>query len=294
MLLCLAGSAVAWGQQPQQIPAEPEPTPVKIDPAPEDSAPAGKGGGAVLEIPEEPTAAIPIAEDKRPTGSTTLSERAYWKDIVVIPRKSFLKGGRFEVAPYWGFTVNDALIKHQTFGGEANYFITDALSVGIEGNLYIKDITDTVARVQVQDRRIPTLNKYIFGGHLNFGYVPVYGKFAVFNRWITHWELFVSAGVGMVKSQIIPRDPRNQPFESYNVAANLGVGARLFLNDWLALNVAIRDYIFRDQFESTSRPSGQSAADAKANADPAFINNVVFHVGLSIFLPTRFKYTSLR
>ena len=47
---------------------------------------------------------------QRPT--TTLS----WQDIVVVPRKAFLKGGRLEFAPFAGLTVNDNLIRHYMFG----------------------------------------------------------------------------------------------------------------------------------------------------------------------------------
>ena len=36
---------------------------------------------------------------------------------------------------------------------------------------------------------------YLYGGSLNFGYVPVYGKFAWFNKRIVHWEIWASAGL---------------------------------------------------------------------------------------------------
>src|SRR5436190_5744582 len=39
-----------------------------------------------------------------------------WQDIVVIPRKRFLKGGRLELSPFVGTSINDILIQHYVFG----------------------------------------------------------------------------------------------------------------------------------------------------------------------------------
>ena len=52
--------------------------------------------------------------------ATTLS----WQDIVVVPRKAFLKGSRAEFAPFSGLTLNDNLIRHYVFGGDINFFLS--------------------------------------------------------------------------------------------------------------------------------------------------------------------------
>ena len=85
--------------------------------------PGHDGDEQAAKVEEEITG--PKAQ--RPT--TTLS----WQDIVVVPRKAFLKGGRLELAPFAGITVNDNLIRHYVFGVDLNYFLTDALWVGAPG-----------------------------------------------------------------------------------------------------------------------------------------------------------------
>jgi len=37
-----------------------------------------------------------------------------------------------------------------------------------------------------------------------------------------------------------------------------------------------------------------TADEAKADADSAFINNIMFQIGLSFWLPTSFEYTTFR
>src|SRR5207248_8664238 len=56
------------------------------------------------------------AAGEQPAGARTKS----WEDIVVVPRKAFLKGGRLELAPFSGITLNDVLIRHYIFGGDLN------------------------------------------------------------------------------------------------------------------------------------------------------------------------------
>lgn len=222
--------------------------------------------------------------------STSLS----WQDIVVVPRKRFLKAGRFELAPFTGISVNDILIRHYVFGVDLNYFLSNALWVGLQGDYYIKSLTDTEALLGLQYNRIPTLNKYLYGGSLNFGYVPIYGKFALFNRNILHWEIFASAGFGVTQTEIIPRTPGDATFTTTALTPNFAVGGRFFLFDWLTVNYAFRDYIILDKFEPTDRMQGEPIAAVKARAEGKLIQNVMFYVGVGVYLPTRFQYKTPR
>jgi outer membrane beta-barrel protein len=222
--------------------------------------------------------------------------QASWQDIVVVVRKPFLKVNRIELLPQWGVTMNDNLIRHVQFNGQINYFLTDVLAVGVEGHLYAKGLREPFDLVARQARRLPTVNQYNWGAALNFHYVPVYGKFAIFDRHIIHWESFFTAGVGVTQSEVLPRDPAFRPFTNFLITPNVGVSMRFFITKFLTVNLGVRDYIFVDSFEPTSRGPGmfESAADAKANADSSLINNVVFQAGLSFWFPMSFEYTTFR
>jgi len=230
-------------------------------------------------------------------GAST-SSTLTWQDIVVVPRKRFLKGGRFELAPFTGVSVNDILIQHFVFGVDLNYFLTDALSVGLQGNYYIKHLTDREADVGLQYDRIPTLNRYLWGAALNFGYVPAYGKFAFFNKGIMHWEIVASAGFGITQTEIIPRDVSLAAFQNLALTPNVGIGGRFFVTDWLTINYMLRDYIILDKFEPLlrSKETGMfvDPASAKAHADAKMVNNVMFYLGVGVYLPTGFQYKTPR
>jgi outer membrane beta-barrel protein len=257
---------------------EPE---IEIEP----DEPADKPAEPEVEVEiDEPAAETPAA---RAQAVPKLGEtRGSWADIVTVVRKPFLKANRLEIMPSWQITMNDNMIRHYSLDVEANYHLTDVLSVGVEGQFFIKDLLEPFDLVARQYRRLPTLNEYNWAGSLNFHYVPLYAKIAMFNRRIVHWETFITAGVGITQSEVIPRS--GNPADSFTntlITPNVGIGARVFLTKWITFNIGVKDYIFVDQFEALQEgddPSGK------------LINHVMFNIGVSLWFPTSFRYTTFR
>ena len=238
-----------------------------------------------------------VEEEVGGAKATVKTSTLSWNDIVVIPRKAFLKGGRLEFQPFTGITVNDNLIRHYVFGLDLNYFLTDVFWVGLQGQYFIHQLTNQEELLGSEFNLAPSLNQYQYGGALNFGYVPVYGKFAWFNRSIVSWEIWASAGFGFTWTKVIPRDPANSAaaFTNTDLTPNIGIGSRFFLLDWLTVNFALRDYILPDKFETQMKPDPYTnATDAKANGQSVLVNNVVFSIGVGFYLPTKFQYKTPR
>jgi len=219
--------------------------------------------------------------------------RVAWQDIVVVVRKPFLKVSRLEILPTYAITMNDNIIQHHMFGGSLNYYLTDVLAVGIEGQYFIKNLREPFDLVARQARRLPTVNKYKYGASLNFHYVPIYGKFAVLNEHVIHWESFFTAGVGFTESEVLPRDPKYRAFDNFLITPNVGIAMRFFLTKFLTVHVGVRDYIFLDRFEATDRTEVDPDA-ARDGADSTLVNNVMFQAGVSFWFPTSFRYTTFR
>jgi outer membrane beta-barrel protein len=219
-----------------------------------------------------------------------------WQDIVVVMRKPFLKIRRTDLMPFLSTTMNDNMIRHYSAGAQFNYFLTDVLAVGVEGQYYTKQFREPFDLVGRQARRLPTINKYNFSAALNFHYVPVYGKFAILDKKLVAWETYFTAGVGVTQSEVIPRDPRFGAFTNLLITPNIGASMRFFLFQWLTVNVGIRDYIFVDKFEPVGRSETMytTPEQAKEAADSTLINNVMFQVGVSFWIPPTFEYTTFR
>ncbi|HRC56193.1 MAG TPA: outer membrane beta-barrel domain-containing protein [Kofleriaceae bacterium] len=160
------------------------------------------------------------------------------------------------------------------------------------------------------------LNKMPLHGAAYVSLTPWYGKLAAFDSAFVNFDFYFQAGVSFAQLQsdcpasicndTAPGQPRPDPnnagetlppdFNPNNdpplnsggrVGAYLGAGIHVFLNDFLALDLTVRDYAFNDN------PSG---ADYDANRfvnddDSRFLNHLFMGVGLSVMLPMKAKRT---
>lgn len=269
---------------------------------PEEAAPAG--GDKAPPVDTAPAANLDLdlsdvtggetpTETKKPTEAAGAPRRS-WEDIVVVPRKAFLKKHRVELAPFAGITLNDPLIRHYSFGGDLNYYITDVLSVGLEGQYFIKELSERESLTGLQYYLVPTLNKLKYHYALAFGYVPGYGKFGLFNKWIVHWDLTFGLGVGMMRTEIIPRKFGDASFTNDDITGQVGLGVRLFVLDWLTLSLTFRDYIYNDKFESKNRTGEQSIAEVKQSAESQLVQNIMMFFSVGFYIPPSFTYRTPR
>jgi len=290
-------------KKPAETPAQQQPAPaqqqqeqqpvIEIEPENQPATPAAPGTPAATPGATAPATPAAPEEPVKPVAAGTKQES--WQDVVVVVRKPFLKNGRFELQPSFQVTLNDNMIRHYAPTAQLIYWLTDALGVGVEGQFYTHFDTFLEAHDLVGEdyRRVPTLNEYVFGAALDFHYVPIYAKFAMFNNYMVHWEGMFTAGVGVTESRVLPRNQAFPGWENFNITPNIGFEARVFLASWLTLNISVRDYIFVDKFENVMRDT-PDVEMAKANATSQLINNIMFGVGISLWVPPTFSYTTFR
>jgi outer membrane beta-barrel protein len=302
----VGAAALTWAVGLPTALAQPKPTPApagddEIEMDGDDQPVGGVDEGEIEmdgDTAPEPDLSADLAADTSDAVKIDTTSRdvkaVSWKDIVVVMRKPFLKLGRTDLMPFLATTMNDNMIRHTGAGAQINYYLTDVLAVGVEGQYFAKNFREPFDLVGRQARRLPTVNKYNFAAALNFHYVPVYGKFAVLDKKLVHWEAYFTAGVGFTQTEVVPRDPRFPGFTNFNITPNVGASMRFFMAKWATINLGIRDYIFVDKFEPTDRMMYTSAADAKDHAETAFINNVMFQLGASFWIPPSFEYTTFR
>jgi outer membrane beta-barrel protein len=255
------------------------------------------------ELPDLSDEVNEAATQKEEAASEATAARRSWDDIVVVPRKGFLKRHRFEVAPFSAISINDTMIRHYSFGGDLTFYLTDVFSVAAEGQYFIKERSERESLVGLQFNRATTLNRFKYSASLVFGYVPGYGKFGLFNKYIVHWDVTVNAGIGLIWTENLPVLPTNPAFSNLDVMPHFAVSTRMFVTDWLALSIGLRDYMFQDKFEKRDRPlflgttqqeRDADAARAKAEGVSEFTQNVMVFVSAGLYLPTSFSYKTPR
>jgi outer membrane beta-barrel protein len=312
-LTLLPSAALAQKKKPGKAPAAPAAAPaapaapppggeIELDaPAPGAAAPdaaagtapaAGDSGGGICEI--DPSA-CPKAEDIKKAASKNVNAEIYAVEQIYA-----LRYHRFEVQPYFSFTLNDQFVSHNGPGLALNYYITNVLAVGVNGNLYagLNGDSDFNFQNRRATRVAVPLNEYQWGANLNFTYVPMYGKFAGFNEFIFSYDAYIVGGVGALSTKpiaVIDPDNRNFSFKP-KVDFNVGIGLRIFLNRWFAANLEVRDYIYNEQLENLSigtQPIKKAGGPDDPNTwfgENSLTNNVQAQIGISIFLPFGWEY----
>jgi len=219
------------------------------------------------------------------------------EEIYAVQQIYALRNGRVELTPSAAFTVNDPYVSHPGIGVGLNYWWTNVLAVGVSFLWYqgLENESDLNFHVQRSTRLGVPITEYQLGAALNFTYVPLYGKFAMFNEYIFQWDAYVVGGVGIMRTRPVPViDPEIRSFDfDWRIAFNVGIGIRVFVTRFLSIYGELRDYAYLEQLESLDVPVNLDQRRDPANwtADSSSLtNNVAVHLGISLFFPFTFEY----
>lgn len=221
------------------------------------------------------TAPAPEASAQDKPAKQTI-KRKYKDKIHVVQPKPVLQKMRFELAPRLGMTVNDSVTRNYRVGLNANFHILEPLYVGLTADLYnfggaLGGATNTFEQVQNETGAVPESALLNWFAGLEIGYVPFWGKFAIFNQSIAFYDFAVVVGGGAVNATSL------FPVPTYTTGGGtLSLQGRIFLSKWIAFTLEVRDVIF--------------LADLNG-ASGALTNIASVGLGASFFLPTTFKYS---
>lgn len=216
--------------------------------------------------------------------------------LFAVQQRFILKRGRFEFNPHWSFTLNDQFVNHPAPGLAINYYLTEVMAVGINGQFYrpFNIDSDFNAQVRRSARVAAPLTEYDWGAALNFLYMPADGKFAGFGDFIFHYDAYVVGGVGALSTRpiaVVDPDYRNFEYKP-KLTFNAGLGLRIFFNRWFAAVLEVRDYIYQEELENLGVQSDTVVRQQESTwyGEKTLTNHVQAQVGVSVFIPFSFEY----
>lgn len=261
-----------------------EPPPI----APVEAPAGGDDGGALGDICKIDPGACPVLDMDKAAARDLKAQMYAVQQIYALRRH------RFEVSPYMGLTLNDQFVAHNGPGLSLNFYITNVLAIGVNGNYFTNSPSAFNLQTSRAGRVGQPINEYQWNANLNITYVPAYGKFAGFGDFIFHYDAFILGGGGAISTRPIPTiDPDYRTF-NFKPKANghVGAGFRIFFNRWLAAVLEVSDYIYMEELENP-KIAGTAAGQADTNTwlgASSLTNNVQAQVGLSVFLPFTWEY----
>lgn len=190
-----------------------------------------------------------------------------------MQRRPFLKRHRLEIAPFLGVAVNDLFVRHYALGADANYFVAETLSLGVEAQAFRRQRNRRSYILENTYQLNPSLNRHLYAAAVSAAIVLLHGKLVTLNRWITYWELSARAGIGLMRVDSSAAEAAGSARNAGTLHA--GLGLRFFASRWLTINAGLRDYVFRDVREGR-------------------YHQVVVQLGAGVFFPFGFSYRADR
>jgi outer membrane beta-barrel protein len=218
-----------------------------------------------------------------PEGDVALGDR-----VKAVQRKGFIKRHRFEIAPLFAATVNDAFYQKIGGGLRLAYHLGDTFAVATRFTAY--DLQASLGPLDIKLRPLRTDN--IREGQIAFQsmllssqpsrqamlegiWSPIYGKAAWLDNRIIHFDLYLTAGVGLVWSSTSFGSVGKEG-QGPHVAADVGGGLRFYPLEWLALEAGLLLTVYPDQ---------------PVESVPGTVQKILTaNIGVSFFLPPSFEY----
>jgi len=245
-----------------------------------------------------------------------------------VRRHRIYRDGRFEITPQVAFTLTDEYSRTIGLGASGTYHFNDWLGAGIWGFFapihidtglteQVAELGQTAAsnRLSLPSNtgfpdQIATLN---WGAALQAVFIPLRGKLSLFQKLFVDTDFFVTAGLAFVGVEeradtvegICPATPvgtpdtdpciASQSARSSRVAVTgtFSAGLRLYVNQWMALNLEWRALPFSwntggtDVDGNVDLDGDGGFSDGLVDAeDRAFQFNHMVTVGWTFYLPT--------
>ncbi|MET0343497.1 MAG: outer membrane beta-barrel domain-containing protein [Polyangiales bacterium] len=292
LAVCMQVSAEVSAQDMSFDLEETEKSDGKSAPKKSDDPGEGGEGNVIGDLANE--------EDKTPDSAAPTGPKPteVSEEIYAVQQVYALRNNRLEILPSFGFTLNDPFVSHPNLGVGLNYWITNVLAVGANLNWYqgLESESELNFHVRRSARLGTRPTEFQFGASLNMTYVPVYGKFSMFRRYIFQWDAYLMGGIGIMRTRPVPVvDPQIRSFDyTYKLSIlNPALGLRVFLSKWLTVFAEMRVYPYLEKLENLRVGLGDAARNDKdrwLDDSSTLVFNVVTSIGMSIYFPFTFDY----
>lgn len=198
-------------------------------------------------------------------------EEDYWRpnkdELEVVQNRRFEKEGKFELAVLYGLYQGKDYVNSKAAGVSVAYNITNEwfldlsyLKVSNEDNEFLNSVRNRFGFT-------PDFNREKRQISLSAGWTPIYAKFSLLGKKISHFEMYVAPGIGLTETA------------DQHLTGHLTIGQKFFLTE---------DLIFRLEWKMsryTDRINTPQGATSVANGGPGYVDqketthNIIFGLG---------------
>lgn len=190
----------------------------------------------------------------------------YWgerRNVDIVQPRLFTKDGRMELTVFGGIIPNDPFLTYIPIGGRVAYYFVESIGVELSGEysggaLQVQsDLEDYLAEEERFSATVDVLDRQDWRANATVVWSPFYGKMALLDSALSHFDVNLVAGFGAIQ---ISSPPRKDSFDQNDVTeireeGILGAGMRFFVTDALTVRLDYRQGIFRKVSGGVLTPS---------------------------------------
>jgi outer membrane beta-barrel protein len=234
--------------------------------------------------------ALLLAAALRPAPARAANKAdAFEGKIQPISGQLYRKAGRLELTPQALLSVNDAFFTKYFGGLKATWHFSEAWSVsgayatggaGRTGSAVVCPANQGCHPASAAELyQVPGRLRSLAG--LEVAWAPVYGKLNVLAERVAHFDLALLVGADLVShDRVLSAEEAIRlglrPATEQTVGGHVGLGARIFVSDAVAVRLEFRDLVYQVKVPNRAG-SGLGAADIQ--------NQLLAEVGVSVFFP---------
>ena len=195
-----------------------------------------------------------------------------------IRHRLLLRGGRFDITPSLGFTLNDAFRRNILFGAQLSYHLSDSFAVGatVMGGLGLdSSLADRIKSERPERAKNGAYTDVKLLGSLERVYTPLVGKFAALGRYVFAYDMHALLGGGVIMTG------GDSNLDDVPIAPVVGLGMRVFFEDWMSVTVQVRDYIYSSALNAVPSAGGTGAL----TTETTWANNFALTFGVGFYFP---------
>lgn len=184
--------------------------------------------------------------------------KAHDKKFEVIQNRLYTKKGRLEISPVFGIYQRVDYQDAKAVGLGISYHFSELLGVEVMGQKIFASDSMILQKFQNETGTTIEYNKEQYAASAALIFTPIYAKFSFLGQKISHFDLFVSPGVGITKTT------------TNNLTLQFGVGQKFWLTPRWNIRAEYRWSHYTNQVEATrgalaTRSGGSGSFDDTVN-----------------------------
>lgn len=170
------------------------------------------------------------------------------REVKVVQRRLFSKDGKLDLTIGGGIIPNDDFLVYYLSTARVGYHFAESFEVEASGSFAFEqlsglgDFLRNESDIGLKDAQIREFIRQFY--NISVLWSPVYGKVSFLGQKLTHFDVFLGAGLGLMFTEGY-ESPENPDLQSKSkLAANIALGFRWHINNQFSIRTEYRHYFF--------------------------------------------------